>query len=342
MNEKYPEDRPVLAHIGELLVRARATQTPVIYVQHDGGKGHPLEVGTPGWQINAAIAPQSSEPIVRKQASDSFYKTALQRELEARGITHLVVAGAMTEQCVDTTCRRALSEGYDVTLAADAHTTADTDMLTTSQIVVHTNATLANLTHPDHSIIVKPTDEIVFAAPDEGETQVERTMSNAELIAKLRTERAAWDALLTEVGEVRMTEPGVVGEWSVKDIVAHVSAYEQWTAEQLEASLRGETKPVTPGYFPPEANTSDIDERNEVIYRVNHDRALTDVLADARAAYSQLLAAVERLADADVSETHRFGWTSGKPLWEVIAGDSYDHYAEHMPDIRTWLAGAAK
>jgi nicotinamidase-related amidase len=40
----------------------------------------------------------------------------VKQELEKRGIAHLIVAGGMTEYCVDTTCRRATSLGYDVTM----------------------------------------------------------------------------------------------------------------------------------------------------------------------------------------------------------------------------------
>jgi nicotinamidase-related amidase len=85
----------------------------VIYIQHDGSKGHPLETHTKGWEIHPSIKPAGGESVVRKRESDSFFETALQEELKKRGITHLVIAGGMTEYCVDTTCRRATSLGYD-------------------------------------------------------------------------------------------------------------------------------------------------------------------------------------------------------------------------------------
>src|SRR5437762_3620184 len=89
--------REVLAQINKLLAKARASNIPIIYVQHDGEKGHPLEVGSEGWQIHAEIKRHEDDLIIRKRASDSFFETALQNELEARGIKHLVVAGCMTE-----------------------------------------------------------------------------------------------------------------------------------------------------------------------------------------------------------------------------------------------------
>ena len=152
----------VLEHINILLTRARTSGTPVIYVQHDGPKGHGLEVGTDAWQISPAIAPQEGEPIVRKRASDAFFATSLEQELDRRRISHLVVVGGQTQYCVDTTVRRATTCGYEVTLVGDAHTTYDCDTLTAAQIIAFYNETLDGFQSDTCAIIVKPTSEIVF------------------------------------------------------------------------------------------------------------------------------------------------------------------------------------
>jgi len=152
----------VLSRIETLLSRARASETPVIYIQHDGPKGHPLEAHTKGWEIHPSIKPAGGESVVRKRESDSFFETTLQEELQRRGITHLVIAGGMTEYCVDTTCRRATSLGYDVTLASDAHLTRDNGVLSAANIIAHHNFVLDDFGAGDHVIKAKPTDEIVF------------------------------------------------------------------------------------------------------------------------------------------------------------------------------------
>jgi len=152
----------VLPRIGTLVEKARASRTPVIYIQHDGSKGHVLEPGTRGWDIHPSLKPSANEPIIRKRESDSFFETMLQEELRKRGITHLIIAGGMTEYCVDTTCRRATSLGYDVTLARDAHLTRDNGVLTAANIIAHHNFVLDDFGAGDHVIKVRPTDEIVF------------------------------------------------------------------------------------------------------------------------------------------------------------------------------------
>ena len=156
--------KEVLHNINTLLASARANGIPVIYVQHDEPKGYDLEVNTPRWEIHPSIAPREGEPVVHKRASDSFYDTSFQKELEARGIKHLVVAGEQTEYCVDTTVRRATTMGYDVTLVRDAHTTEDYDgaVLTAAQRIDYHNQVLDGFSTAGHRIRVKPTDDIVF------------------------------------------------------------------------------------------------------------------------------------------------------------------------------------
>lgn len=152
----------VLAKIALLLNQARTASTPVLFIQHDGPEGHPLEANTPAWEIDAGILPQEGETVIRKQASDAFFETRLAAELKARGITHLTIAGAMTEYCVDTTCRSAVTQGYDVTLVADGHLTRDSAVLTASQIIAHHNLLLDGFEAGAHRINVKPANRVGF------------------------------------------------------------------------------------------------------------------------------------------------------------------------------------
>jgi nicotinamidase-related amidase len=150
----------VVSTITALLRQARSSATPVFFIQHDGGKGHPLEAESADWAIHPAILPRAGEPVIRKRASDSFYETRLAEELRAGEIGHLIIAGAMTEYCVDTTCRRAITAGYDVTLVADAHLTRDTPVLTAAQIIAHHNLVLDGFAAGHRSITVKTAAEI--------------------------------------------------------------------------------------------------------------------------------------------------------------------------------------
>jgi len=152
-NLVYESDQ-LISKIGILTTQARAAKVPVIYVQHS----EPEElVGTALWEIHPAIAPDTDELIIQKQHPDSFQDTNLQRELEAIGVKKLTIAGLQTEYCIDTTCRRAYSLGYKVTLVKDAHSTWNTDSLTAEQIIAHHNNVLSSW-----FVELKAADEITF------------------------------------------------------------------------------------------------------------------------------------------------------------------------------------
>src|SRR5947208_570263 len=69
-------------------------------------------------------------------------------------------------------------------------------------------------------------------------------ISKASILHELRAARAEWDALMVEVGEGRMTKPGAAGDWSVKDVVAHLSSYSRWFVNASEAHFRGQLPPL--------------------------------------------------------------------------------------------------
>ncbi len=125
-----------------LLSRAREAGVPVVLVQHSGPTGHPLEEGTEGWELHPDFAPRGREPVLAKRTPDAFHGTELHEILQEEGVGSLAIAGIQTEFCVDTTCRRAFSLGYDVTLVEDAHSTWDTEHLRAPQIIEHHNQLL--------------------------------------------------------------------------------------------------------------------------------------------------------------------------------------------------------
>ena len=133
----------LLANTGYLVEQARRTQQPIIFVQHCGGPGEIDEPGSPGWEIHPDLGPVSN-PAIQKRTPDSFHETTLHNELQAQKIKHLIIAGLQTEYCIDTTCRRAFSLGYKVTLIEDAHGTWPGDELTAPQIITHHNRVLGD------------------------------------------------------------------------------------------------------------------------------------------------------------------------------------------------------
>lgn len=139
-NEVLYNGKEVLENISVLLNKARKSEVPVIYVQHTELDDSEFQRGKATWAIHPRIKPLDNEVIVEKTSCDSFYKTNLNDVLQEQGINKLIIAGMQTEFCVDTTCRRAFSMGYENILVEDAHSTFDSEMLNAKQIIDHHNS----------------------------------------------------------------------------------------------------------------------------------------------------------------------------------------------------------
>lgn len=135
----------VIARLNDLSQRFRTAGALVVVVQHEAASGA-LALGEPGWQLAAELEVAPADLRLHKKASDAFHETALHALLQERGITRLVVGGMQSEFCVDSTIRRALDLGYQITPVADGHTTLDNGVLSAAQISAHHNETWENLT----------------------------------------------------------------------------------------------------------------------------------------------------------------------------------------------------
>lgn len=150
-----------VARVVKLMESAREASIPVIFVQHDGGVGDRLERNTEGWQLHPQISPKPGEVLIHKRACDAFFETPLSSELARYGAKELIVCGCMTQYCIDTTVRRAVSLGYDVVLASDGHMTTDTRALSFEQIIEHHNALLDGFDAGAHSVRVQPCSQLL-------------------------------------------------------------------------------------------------------------------------------------------------------------------------------------
>ena len=165
-------------------------------------------------------------------------------------------------------------------------------------------------------------------------------MDKSTLIRTLQTEREGYEALLAAIGPERMTQPGVEGDYSAKDLAAHLLMYERWLADWLAAALRGQFPAPSPMEEP------DMDFRNGMFYSLNQDRALDDVLAESRAVHQRLLDLIAALPEADLDNPARTDWCvvpywkASRPLWQALLNDTVEHYQQHRPALEAWWRAA--
>ena len=129
----------VVANINTLVEKARASDVPVIWVQHSSDD---LVRDGDAWQYVPELVRSDNEPLVHKLYGDSFEGTELEELLAERRVGRLVVSGAQTDACIRSTMHGGFTRGYDVTLVGDAHTTEDLSEYgapTPDKVIAHTN-----------------------------------------------------------------------------------------------------------------------------------------------------------------------------------------------------------
>jgi hypothetical protein len=155
------------------------------------------------------------------------------------------------------------------------------------------------------------------------------TVDKMTFISLLEQARTRWEAELSQMDEQRMLQPGIVGTWSVKDLIAHVSWYEREMVPVIRLHV----------FTGSEWWTQPTDERNAMIYQQNSHRPLQEILHEGQRSYNDLLEALQSLSDEDLNDPHHFrdmpeDWVP----WQIFAGNSFEHYQDHLPALHTWVS----
>ncbi|WP_409271017.1 isochorismatase family protein [Neobacillus sp. SCS-31] len=152
------EKENLLDTMKKVVDKARSEGVPIIFMM-DTEVASPISIES---QVHPHISPTRDDITITKKAADAFHLTTLHDYLQTLDIRHLVIMGCKTEYGVDTTCRRATTLGYDVTLVADGHSTTANKVLGAKEIIAHHNGTLHGLDNIETFILVRYSDEDIF------------------------------------------------------------------------------------------------------------------------------------------------------------------------------------
>jgi DinB superfamily len=184
---------------------------------------------------------------------------------------------------------------------------------------------------------------------------METPTTKAALIAEMEIVRREWETLLSQLDEKGLSEPGIDGNWSVKQIVAHIAGYEEWAAafakdrldpnagilakfdafwqQQLDAFRQ-----IRPD-FPAHMSETDDDQTNDLVVYAYDRYTSQEVLDREHRAFHDLLAAVKALSDSQLAEPFT---SNSRSLLAILPNQSFLHYKTHMPAVRSWAEQRAR
>lgn len=144
---------------------------------------------------------------------------------------------------------------------------------------------------------------------------------------------------LAALSDDEKTAPILNEGWSVKDSLAHLIDWEKMTLDWLARSLHGEeVKRFVEGFqYNTEAEREAVMEKlNTHLYEQNKNRPLQEVMQDFRATHRAMFDFVAQMNENDIFDPQRFAWRNGSPAFDMLAGNTYEHYDEH----RQWILKA--
>lgn len=142
------------------------------------------------------------------------------------------------------------------------------------------------------------------------------------LLTALRAGRDRLETALAQFDDAAMAER-VDDDWTRKDVLAHLEAWERRVVDLLER-LRAGTDP---------GERVETDELNARFFAADRDRTLADVRSGEAAAYERMVAAIEGASDEELFDGDHFAWTNGEPLAAWFRGDGDEHYDEHLEQL---------
>lgn len=145
--------------------------------------------------------------------------------------------------------------------------------------------------------------------------------------SKLEKSWTGLRSVIESVPEEEVLAPGVVEDWSVKDIMGHVAFWDERAAQTLRAATAGKLDDIPRGEGP-----NWVDEWNKREYLSRKDKSFKDVRGEWIMSHENARKALE-----DAPESALDLKSGPGKIIDYFEGDTYTHYDEHTEQIRAWL-----
>ncbi len=159
----------------------------------------------------------------------------------------------------------------------------------------------------------------------------------SHILAALREQFERWEELLAGLSEEQVTAPPLPSEYSIRDQIVHLWAWQQRSIARTEAA-RLDREPEYPDWptTPDRESQAVTDEVNAWIYATYRDRPWSQVHQDWREGFLRFLDSAQAVSERDLLDSERYPWLAGHALAAYLLS-SYDHHQEHYEMTLAWL-----
>jgi hypothetical protein len=159
------------------------------------------------------------------------------------------------------------------------------------------------------------------------------------ILAALGEEFDRWEELLGGMSEEEITAPRLASGWSIKDVIAHLWAWQQRSIARLEGAVL-DREPDFPNWPTMDDLDSEdgLDRTNAWIYEAYRDEAWSSVHRRWRQGFVRFLELGAALSERDLLDGERFAWMKHYPVALVLTGSYEHHHLDHLEPLRERLS----
>lgn len=158
------------------------------------------------------------------------------------------------------------------------------------------------------------------------------------VLTALREQFNSWVELLASLSEEQITTPRFDFDWSIKDVVAHLWAWQQISIARMEAGTLDQ-EPEYPRWIAESVENweEDADRVNTLTFDRQHMKPWSEIYEDWKNGFLGFLALGNQISERDLLDGGRYSWLNGYSLAAILIA-SYDHHQEHLEKLLAALS----
>ena len=158
-----------------------------------------------------------------------------------------------------------------------------------------------------------------------------------QIMTMVKEEFDSWEKLVAGLSEAQLNTPQPDSTLSIKDVLAHLMAWQQRSIARLEAAVLNKEPefPKWPTALDPDSE--DADQINAWIYETTHEQSWPDAHRKWREGFLRFIELGEAIPDKDWSDSGKYPWLAGYPISAVLVWSYEHHHVDHFEPLLVWL-----
>lgn len=151
-----------------------------------------------------------------------------------------------------------------------------------------------------------------------------------QILEAAQTERTKLEELLATLTVEQLTLPNIIGEWAIKDMLSHLTEWEQMVIKWYEMGVKG----LVPAVPSEDYNWGQLPQLNYAIFLKFRDKSVAEIQESFKASYEQIIKMIQSIPENVLFTRGHYPWTNNNALAAYFISCTSSHYRWARTEIR--------